>query len=94
MNSLEEHYKGKLYPIQDGVIKIVRDLNLPFYLTGGTALSRFYFNHRYSDDLDFFVNDDPNFKLYVQSFWEYLNNPTAEINFKLNVERSNISDNY
>ena len=29
-----------------------------FFLTGGTALSRAYFNHRYSDDLDFFVNDD------------------------------------
>jgi len=28
-----------------------------FFLTGGTALSRAYFNHRYSDDLDFFVNN-------------------------------------
>jgi len=25
-----------------------------FYFTGGTALSSFYFRHRYSDDLDFF----------------------------------------
>ena len=25
-----------------------------FYLTGGTCLSRFYYHHRYSDDLDFF----------------------------------------
>lgn len=25
-----------------------------FYFTGGTALSGFYLNHRYSDDLDFF----------------------------------------
>jgi len=25
-----------------------------FYFTGGTALSSFYFQHRYSDDLDFF----------------------------------------
>jgi len=25
-----------------------------FYLTGGTALSEFYLNHRYSEDLDFF----------------------------------------
>ncbi|MCD4795127.1 MAG: nucleotidyl transferase AbiEii/AbiGii toxin family protein [Bacteroidales bacterium] len=29
---------------------------MPFYLTGGTALVRFYLNHRYSEDLDFFVN--------------------------------------
>jgi hypothetical protein len=25
-----------------------------FYPTGGTCLSRFYYHHRYSDDLDFF----------------------------------------
>lgn len=28
-----------------------------FYLSGGTALSLFYFNHRQSDDLDFFAKD-------------------------------------
>jgi len=27
-----------------------------FFLTGGTALSRAYYNHRYSDDLDFFLD--------------------------------------
>ncbi|MDR0321291.1 MAG: nucleotidyl transferase AbiEii/AbiGii toxin family protein [Treponema sp.] len=27
-----------------------------FFLTGGTALSRAYYHHRYSDDLDFFLN--------------------------------------
>ena len=42
--------------------KIIEDLNLDFYLTGGTALGRCYLNHRYSDDLDFFVNDNDNFK--------------------------------
>src|SRR5216684_1408125 len=26
-----------------------------YYLTGGTALSAFYLQHRYSDDLDFFT---------------------------------------
>lgn len=29
-------------------------LSKNFYFTGGTALSSFYFQHRYSDDLDFF----------------------------------------
>jgi hypothetical protein len=29
----------------------------PFYLSGGTALSGFYLQHRYSDDLDFFTRD-------------------------------------
>ena len=28
-----------------------------FYLTGGTALAAWYLFHRYSDDLDFFTND-------------------------------------
>jgi len=33
-----------------------------FYLTGGTALSTFYLQHRYSEDLDFFTNDDVAFR--------------------------------
>jgi predicted nucleotidyltransferase component of viral defense system len=32
-----------------------------FFLTGGTALSRAYYNHRYSDDLDFFINRSPTY---------------------------------
>jgi len=34
-------------------------LPVEFYLTGGTTLSRVYLHHRYSDDLEFFVNDVP-----------------------------------
>jgi predicted nucleotidyltransferase component of viral defense system len=30
---------------------------LGYYLTGGTALSEFYLQHRYSDDLDFFTRE-------------------------------------
>ncbi|MCL2144522.1 MAG: nucleotidyl transferase AbiEii/AbiGii toxin family protein [Endomicrobia bacterium] len=37
-----------------------------FYLTGGTALSRGYYNHRYSDDLDFFVTNDAEYKTQVK----------------------------
>lgn len=40
---------------------MMRDIHTPFYLTGGTALSRGYYNHRFSDDLDFFVNDRNDF---------------------------------
>lgn len=29
-----------------------------FYLTGGTALAAFYLNHRYSEDLDFFSENE------------------------------------
>lgn len=33
-----------------------------FYLTGGTALSVFYLQHRYSVDLDLFTQKDEGFK--------------------------------
>jgi predicted nucleotidyltransferase component of viral defense system len=36
-----------------------------FFLTGGTALSRAYYQYRYSDDLDFFVSSDNTFKEQV-----------------------------
>ena len=57
----------------------MHELNSPFYLTGGTAASTGYLNHRFSDDLDFFVNDDNNFFLWANrvitalnsiSYWE------------------------
>lgn len=42
-------------------------LPVDFYLTGGTSLSRAYLNHRYSDDLDFFVNNASDFKSQVNT---------------------------
>lgn len=49
-------------------------LDLPFYLTGGTVLHRFYYNYRYTDDLDFFVNDYKNFdELKKEVFWGFKN---------------------
>ncbi|HKL87048.1 MAG TPA: nucleotidyl transferase AbiEii/AbiGii toxin family protein [Treponemataceae bacterium] len=50
------NYKA-LYLLQDEVLQTVFEEPLGYYLTGGTALSRFYLNHRYSDDLDFFCHD-------------------------------------
>lgn len=49
-----EFYEKKLYPIQDLIL--TRFDTDYFYLTGGTALSRFYYKHRYSEDLDFFFD--------------------------------------
>jgi len=60
-----DYYQNILYPLQDKVLKIVGQLPVKFYLTGGTALSRAYLHHRYSDDLDFFVNDAVDFKMQV-----------------------------
>ena len=52
-----QYYEENLYPLQDGVMSTISKCGVRFFLTGGTALSRAYYNHRYSDDLDFFVND-------------------------------------
>jgi predicted nucleotidyltransferase component of viral defense system len=74
--SYKAYYK-ELYAIQDGVFKIVEDYD--FYLTGGTALSRFYLNHRYSDDLDFFVHQKVGFLAAVKEI-------TAKLKTQFNLE--------
>ena len=51
-----QYYEESLYPLQDGVLNILSRSGTDFFLTGGTALSRGYYNHRYSDDLDFFLD--------------------------------------
>ena len=63
MEDKKTYYENALYPLQDKIIEIVNKVTKGFYLTGGTCLSRGYFNHRYSDDLDFFVNDSDDFAL-------------------------------
>ena len=60
------YYEEKLYPLQDGVMNTISRCGVRFFLTGGTALSRAYYNHRYSDDLDFFVNSDDEYEDQVK----------------------------
>jgi hypothetical protein len=59
-------YFDVLYPFQDQVIAVINRVDTSFYLTGGTAASRGYLQHRFSDDLDYFVNDDDRFGLWVE----------------------------
>ena len=47
----------RLYALQDRVLEKIFSFKHDLYLTGGTCLSRFYHEIRYSDDLDFFVNN-------------------------------------
>jgi predicted nucleotidyltransferase component of viral defense system len=68
--------------LQDKVLKAVATAQTSFYLTGGTALSRFYFNHRYSDDLDFFVNKDPDFSANFNKIISALSEFKVEIKIK------------
>ncbi|MEA1953843.1 MAG: nucleotidyl transferase AbiEii/AbiGii toxin family protein [Campylobacterota bacterium] len=57
----------RLYELQDKVLDVVFDVESEFYLTGGTALSRFYQEKRYSDDLDFFTNNSGRFNYAVKN---------------------------
>ncbi len=53
-----DFYTNQLYPLQDRVFKVAEIYGDRIYLTGGTALSRFYFQHRLSEDLDFFTTSE------------------------------------
>ena len=72
-----------LYKLQDKVFEALRGRYGSLYLTGGTALSRFYLHHRYSDDLDFFVNDDTSFLTLVQNIRGVLNRSFKVLTNKL-----------
>ncbi|MBV6511605.1 MAG: hypothetical protein FMNOHCHN_01087 [Ignavibacteriaceae bacterium] len=72
MNMSEKDYKN-IYLLQDKFLNWWKDQNLPFYLTGGTALGRFYLKHRFSEDLDFFANEDPEFKRHIEFIRNSLN---------------------
>lgn len=68
----ERFYLDKLYPLQDQILNLLSRVESDFYLTGGTALSRHYLNHRFSDDLDFFFNRSVNFKRDTQQAIELI----------------------
>ena len=56
-----QYYREILYPLQDGVLNAISHNGTDFFLTGGTALSRGYYHHRFSDDLDFFLDRSESF---------------------------------
>jgi predicted nucleotidyltransferase component of viral defense system len=57
----------ELYELQDKVLEIVFAAEREFYLTGGTCISRFYLEKRYSDDLDFFTNQSRRYSFAVKN---------------------------
>ena len=88
MNSFKKDYR-KLYLLQDKFLVWWCSLNLPFYLTGGTALGRFYLNHRYSEDLDFFINANAHYPEYIS----VLKNKIAK-QFKTNIQQALFTDDF
>ena len=84
----KDSYLKQLYPLQDQVLAIINNLETDFYLTGGTAASRGYLNHRLSDDLDLFVNDDDHFSLWSQRVIQALSQqPLFSIEVLMTEER-------
>lgn len=57
-----------------------------FYLTGGTALAGFYLSHRYSEDLDFFSEEEIDLL--------NLNSALKKIKSRLGVKRSEFEQSY
>jgi Nucleotidyl transferase AbiEii toxin, Type IV TA system len=65
-------YNDSLYPLQDRVLKEIGASGTSFYLTGGTVLGRFLLHHRYSDDLDFFLNSASDFGMQISKLIDYI----------------------
>lgn len=94
MKQSASFYRDILYPFQDGILNIVRQLNTPFYLTGGTALGRHYFSHRFSDDLDLFVNSEPNYSRHVAQILNALEENQKRFNFAIDYRRLRKEEHY
>jgi predicted nucleotidyltransferase component of viral defense system len=84
----EKDYR-KLYRIQDKILLVLKPVLASFYLTGGTALGRFYLNHRFSEDLDFFLNKSDTFHSEVKNIEKVLDNK-----FSLLKSQSIVYDDY
>lgn len=94
MKSFAKYYTESLYPFQDGVLKLVHELATPFYLTGGTALSRHYFNHRYSDDLDLFVNQNDRYGEWIQQIFSRFQAANRSEQFIIDHNKTIRGDHY
>jgi predicted nucleotidyltransferase component of viral defense system len=94
MSEYEKYYMESLYPFQDGILAIVKSINAPFYLTGGTALSRYYRSVRYSDDLDLFVNNRSDFSTWIERLYAELEKRSQRDDFTVLTDRVLKFENY
>ena len=94
MSEYEKYYVESLYPFQDGILAIVKSINAPFYLTGGTALSRYYRSVRYSDDLDLFVNNISDFSTWIERLYLELEKRNQQGDFSVLKDRVLRYENY
>lgn len=88
MNGYSAFYEERLYPLQDGILEIVARSRSRFYLTGGTAIGRAWFGHRYSDDLDLFLNGDPEYASEVAEILRLLEKNAGSRGFAILRDRT------
>lgn len=74
--------------LQDRILFLLADKIDDFYLAGGTALSRYYFQHRISEDLDFFTKDYGRSR--IQEIIHYLE---GELNKKIELRAERTDKN-
>jgi len=72
---------------QGRILKALEGKITGFYLAGGTALTRYYFRHRESDDLDFFTQEFNPLEIFelikeIEAFPAYTVEPVKEIEGK------------
>lgn len=82
--------KIKLTKLQKDVLNFFgqNKFGKKFYWTGGTLLSYYYLNHRFSEDLDFFSNDLFSNDEYLNFINQLKNNTKAnQVTFKLDKNR-------
>ena len=72
---------NKLYQLQNKFLTWLLTLNMPIYLTGGTALGRFYLYHRFCDNLYLHVNDS-------NRFLNYISNLNSKIGDTFNLDKN------
>ncbi len=83
-----DFYFQTLYPFQDEILRALQGANTGFYLTDGTAVSRGYLQHHFSDDLDLFTNDAPEFTLWSDRCIETLSTlPRLQLDIALRESR-------
>ncbi|MGJ0301081.1 nucleotidyl transferase AbiEii/AbiGii toxin family protein [Aliarcobacter cryaerophilus] len=81
----------KLYQLQDEVLEVVFGVENEFYLTGGTCLSRFYKEKRYSDDLDFFTNNSARYRFAIRNIKQAL---LEKFDLKIEIESKDFTRFY
>lgn len=78
-------FYAKLYPLQDAVLNRLNGAT-NFYLTGGTAISRFHYGHRYSEDLDFFLNHSNAYRDEAMTVVQVLEDAFPKVKIVMDME--------